>query len=109
MQSRELPSFFFTKRTGAPQGDTLGLINCLSIRSSICSLSSTNSAGDIRYGWTEMGAAVDTKSIVNSTSRIRGSPGISSGKTSGNSSITSSSTQLITGRSFPADTFKLFI
>ncbi|BAU03159.1 hypothetical protein VIGAN_UM023700 [Vigna angularis var. angularis] len=63
-------------------------MNCLSISSSICFLSSTNSAGAILYGWTEIDAAVVTKSIVNSTSRTGGSPGTSSGKTSGNSSTT---------------------
>ncbi|BAT73590.1 hypothetical protein VIGAN_UM188100, partial [Vigna angularis var. angularis] len=60
----------------------------LSINSSICSLSSANSAGDIRYGAIEIGPAFDTKSIVNSTSRGGGNPGTSSGNTSGNSSTT---------------------
>ncbi|GKC50336.1 reverse transcriptase domain-containing protein [Tanacetum coccineum] len=45
-----LPSFFLTNKTGAPQGETLGLIKPFSNISCNCSFNSFNSTGAIRYG-----------------------------------------------------------
>ncbi|MCI66960.1 hypothetical protein A2U01_0088218, partial [Trifolium medium] len=50
-----LPSFFFTKRTGVPHGDILGLTNLFSNNSSNCSFNFSSSATDIRYGAIEIG------------------------------------------------------
>ncbi|MCI91712.1 hypothetical protein A2U01_0113006, partial [Trifolium medium] len=55
MHRRILPSFFFTNRTGAPHGDTLGLTNLFSNSSSNCSFNLSSSAADIRYGAIEIG------------------------------------------------------
>ncbi|KAJ0575668.1 hypothetical protein HanIR_Chr05g0215391 [Helianthus annuus] len=85
MQSLIEPSFFFTNKTGAPQGETLGLIKPSSNNSCNCSLSSLSSRGAMRYGALEIGSAPGIRSIVNSTSRSGGSPGSSSRNTSGNS------------------------
>ncbi|GKA86701.1 hypothetical protein Tco_0808412 [Tanacetum coccineum] len=77
------PSFFLTNRTGAPQGEQLGLINHLSASS--CSLldSSCIFDGASIYGAHATGAALGTKSIWNLTCLAGESPGKSSGKTSG--------------------------
>ncbi|GKF98355.1 hypothetical protein Tco_0297138 [Tanacetum coccineum] len=79
------PSFFLTNKTGAPQGEVLGLTNPLS--ESSCSFidSSCISDGANRYGDRATGAAPRTKSNWNSTCRVGGSHGKSSGKTSGKS------------------------
>ncbi|KAJ0439109.1 hypothetical protein HanHA300_Chr16g0621591 [Helianthus annuus] len=77
-----LPSFFFTNNTGAPHGETLGLMNPRSRSSCNCSFNSFNSNGAIRYGALEIGSAPGTRSIVNSTSRSGGNLRSSSGKTS---------------------------
>src|SRR3954463_3305431 len=73
------PSFFLTNSTGAPHGDTLFSINFNSISSSSWTLSSTSSAGDIRYDGIAMGVAPGIKSMVNSVSRTGGSPDSFSG------------------------------
>ncbi|KAJ0715028.1 hypothetical protein HanPI659440_Chr13g0496361 [Helianthus annuus] len=79
---RMLPSFFLTNNTGAPQGDTLGLMNPLSSRSWIWDINSCNSDGASRYGAFATGFAPGINSIPNSTFRSGGIPGKSSGKTS---------------------------
>ncbi|MCI77987.1 hypothetical protein A2U01_0099257, partial [Trifolium medium] len=50
-----LPSFFFTKSTGAPQGETLDLTNLFSNNSSNCSFNFSSSAADIRWGAIDIG------------------------------------------------------
>ncbi|GKD70536.1 hypothetical protein Tco_1324626, partial [Tanacetum coccineum] len=77
------PSFFFTNKTKAPQGEELGLIKPLSESSCSCSDNSFISDGANRYGARATGAAPGIKSIWNSTGRAGGRPGKSSGKTSG--------------------------
>ncbi|KAF5769034.1 hypothetical protein HanXRQr2_Chr14g0643501 [Helianthus annuus] len=67
MHIRNVPSFFLTKSTGAPQGDELGRINPLSNSSCSCVESSFSSAGARRYGARAMGAAPGASSIWNST------------------------------------------
>jgi hypothetical protein len=63
------PSFFLTNKTGAPQGEKLGLMNPL-LRSSCNSLEkSFISDGANRYGALATGAAPGTRSIRNSTCR----------------------------------------
>src|SRR5262249_37601905 len=88
MQSRRDPSFFFTNKTGAPQGEVLGLMNPWSSNSCNCSFSSLSSAGAILYGGKEIGVVPATMSIQNSISLSGGSPGNSSGKMSRNSLTT---------------------
>ncbi|GKF67561.1 hypothetical protein Tco_0197240, partial [Tanacetum coccineum] len=75
-------SFFLTNKTGAPQGEELGLINPLSASSCNCSDNSFISDGANRYGARATGAAPGIKLIWNSTGRARGRPGKSSGNTS---------------------------
>src|SRR3954471_10072207 len=62
--------------------------NCVS-----CFLSSINSSGHILYGCQEIGCVPGSSTITNSIARTGGIPGNSSGKTSGNSqkTLTSSS------------------
>ena len=84
---RELPSFFFTNNIGAPHDEVLDRMKCFSISSSICFLSSTNSAGAIRYEVIDTGLIPGTKLIENFTSLLGGNPGTSSGNTSSNSYI----------------------
>ncbi|GKG26886.1 hypothetical protein Tco_0402589, partial [Tanacetum coccineum] len=79
------PSFFLTNKTGAPQGEELGLLNPLSKRSCSCSDNSFISDGANRYGARATGAAPGIKSIWNSTSRVGGRPCKSLGNTSGKS------------------------
>src|SRR5262249_4571893 len=88
MQSRRDPSFFFTNKTGAPQGEVLGLMNPWSNNSCNYSFSSLSSAGAILYGGKEIGAVPATTSIQNSISLSGGNPSNSSGKTSKNSLTT---------------------
>ncbi|KAJ0854109.1 hypothetical protein HanRHA438_Chr14g0658921 [Helianthus annuus] len=76
------PSFFFTKRTGAPQGEKLGRIKPLSESSCSCLDNSCISDGARRYGALATGFAPGTRSIRNSTWRAGGRPGKSSGNTS---------------------------
>src|SRR3954469_20322446 len=75
MHSLIVPSFFLTNNTGAPHGDILFSMNFSSINSSSCTLSSTNSAGDIRYDGIAIGVAPGIRSMVNSVSLTGGSPG----------------------------------
>src|SRR2546430_5066441 len=70
MHSLIIPSFFMTNNMGAPHGDTLFSMNFNSINSSSCTLSSTNSAGDIRYDGIAIGVAPGIKSMVNSVSLL---------------------------------------
>ena len=88
MQSRMLPSFFFTNNTGAPQGETLGLMKPLSSSSCNYAFNSLNSAGAIRYGALEIGLEPGNRSIENSISLFGGNPDKFSGNTSGNSLTT---------------------
>ncbi|GKA44997.1 hypothetical protein Tco_0737793, partial [Tanacetum coccineum] len=69
------PSFFLTNKTGALQGEELGLMNPLSESSRNCS-DKTRAL---------QGAAPRIKSIWNSTGRAGGRPGKSSGNTLGKS------------------------
>ncbi|GJT00902.1 hypothetical protein Tco_0822071 [Tanacetum coccineum] len=85
MHNRKDQSFFFTNRTGAPQGEELGLIKPLSVSSYSCSASSFISDGANLYGARATGVASGNKSIRNFTCRVGGIPDKSSGKTSGNS------------------------
>src|ERR1043165_10067641 len=57
--------------------------NCVS-----CFFSSINSSGHILYGCLEIGCVPGSSSITNSIARTGGIPGSSSGKTSGNSQTT---------------------
>lgn len=79
-----LPFFFLTNSIGAPQGDTLGLINLFSNSFSNYFLSFINSDADILYVAMDIGLVLDIKSIANSTSYSGGTIQISLGKTSGN-------------------------
>ncbi|GKF65645.1 hypothetical protein Tco_0192162 [Tanacetum coccineum] len=79
------PSFFWMNKIGVPQGEELGLMNPLSESSCNCSDSSFISDEGNRYGARATGAAPGTKSIWNSTGRVGGRPGKSSGNTSGKS------------------------
>src|ERR1043165_5359495 len=53
-----------------------------------CFFSSINSSGHILYGCREIGCVPGSSSITNSIARMGGIPGNSSGKTSGNSQTT---------------------
>ncbi|GKC85825.1 hypothetical protein Tco_1141542 [Tanacetum coccineum] len=77
------PSFFLTNKTGAPQGEELGLMKPLSESSCSCSDNSFILDGASRYGARAIGAAPGIKSIWNSTNRAGGRLGKSSGNTSG--------------------------
>ncbi|GJY24312.1 hypothetical protein Tco_0397970, partial [Tanacetum coccineum] len=79
------PSFFLTNKTRAPQGEELGLIKPFSDSSCSCSDNSFISEGANRYGARATGAAPGIESIWNSTCRVGGRPGNSSGNTSGKS------------------------
>ena len=85
MHNHIVPSFFLTKMTGAPQGDTLGRMYFLSINSFSFDFNSLSSKILIRYGAFELGTAPGTSSIVKSNSLLGGNPGIYSEKTSVNS------------------------
>ncbi|PHT46598.1 hypothetical protein CQW23_15756 [Capsicum baccatum] len=75
-------------RTGAPNGDTLGLMNPLSRKSFNYSFNSLSSAGAILYGGIEMGYVSKRKSISKSISLLGETLRRSSGNTSGNSHAT---------------------
>lgn len=77
------PSFFLMNKTGAPHGDTLGLINPVSKSSCNYVLSSTKSLGVIQKGAMDNEVVSGNKSMPKSTSLSRGNPSNSSGKTSG--------------------------
>ncbi|KAJ0533204.1 hypothetical protein Hanom_Chr00s000001g01596571 [Helianthus anomalus] len=63
MHILNVPSFFFTNSTGAPQGEELGRIKPFSKSSCSCFDSSSNSDGARRYGARAMGAAPGASSI----------------------------------------------
>ncbi|GKF46827.1 hypothetical protein Tco_0136629 [Tanacetum coccineum] len=79
------PSFFLTNKTGALQGEELGLMKPLSERSYSCSDNSFISDGASRYGARATDAAPGIKSTWNSTDRAGGRPDKSSGNTLGKS------------------------
>ena len=83
MHIRKDPSFFFTNKTGAPQGEKLGLMKPLLSSSFSWLDNSCISAGARRYGDLVIGVAPGIKSILNSTWHSGGIPGRSSGKISG--------------------------
>ncbi|GKF83597.1 hypothetical protein Tco_0248495, partial [Tanacetum coccineum] len=76
------PSFFLTNKTGAPQGEELGLMNPLSESSCSCSDKSFISDGANRYGTRATCAVPGIKSIWNSTGGAGGRSGKSSRNTS---------------------------
>src|SRR3954468_7100674 len=86
--NRLVPSFLLTKRHGAPQGEVLGRMSPSSSSFTSCFFNSINSSGHILYGCREIGCVPGSSSITNSIARIGGIPGNSSGKTSGNSRTT---------------------
>lgn len=88
MHNLMLLSFFLTKRTGAPQGETLNLMNHYTNNSYYYILSSFRSSGVIGYDALEVGAVPATKSIPNSTSLASHSLGTSSRNTSAKSLTT---------------------
>ena len=61
MRNRIDLSLFFTKRTGAPHGDSLGRMYPLSNKSYICSFNSFISDAAIRHGCMDIGEAPRTK------------------------------------------------
>ncbi|KAG4202562.1 hypothetical protein ERO13_A05G345812v2, partial [Gossypium hirsutum] len=69
-----VPSFFFTKKTGAPQGEKLSRSKPLSINSCNIAFNSFNSVGAILYGAIDIRVIPDTNAIPNSTSQIGGKP-----------------------------------
>ena len=82
MHRRNVLSLFLTNKTGAPHGDTLGLMYLLSINSCICILSYVKSEMLILYGNFDTGEDPSIKSIEKSISLLGGKYGISSTKTS---------------------------
>ncbi|KAL0696279.1 hypothetical protein Bca4012_063459 [Brassica carinata] len=88
-----LPSFFFTNRKGAPQGEELDRMNPFSNRSSNCFFSSANSAGAIRYGALAIGLASGSKVIAKGLLRVGGNS-FNGAKTYSNSWTTSMSSIL---------------
>ena len=91
MHIRCEPSFFLTKRIGAPYAELLGLMNYLANSSYSCDENSFISGGANRYGALATGAAPGTRSILNSICFSGGIPGSSSGNTSANSLTTGTS------------------
>ena len=77
------PSFFFTNKTCAPQGEKLGLMNPFPNNSFSWLDNSCISVGAKRYGDLATGVAPGIKSILNSTWHSGGNPRRSSGNTSG--------------------------
>ncbi|GKA38498.1 hypothetical protein Tco_0731049 [Tanacetum coccineum] len=98
------PSFFLTNKIGAPQGEELGHMKPLS--KSSCSYSNNSFILDRanRYGARATGAAPRIKSIWNSTGRVGGRPGKSSGNTSGKSQTIATSLSC-----FPSDLSSSFL
>ena len=80
-----VPSLFFMKSIGTPQGDTLGPISPFFINSCNYNLSSTNSGALMWYGYFKAVTDPCVSSMEKSKSLFRGSPCISSGNTSLNS------------------------
>ena len=77
------PFFFLTNENGEPRSETLDRIKTLSNRSFNCSLNSFNSSSVIFYGRIEIGRESEIMSVTKSISFSRGTPGRSSGYTSG--------------------------
>ncbi|GJR41148.1 hypothetical protein Tco_1216832 [Tanacetum coccineum] len=98
------PSFFLTNKTGAPQGEELGLMKPLSESSCSCSDNFFISDGANRYGARATGATRGIKLIWNSTSQAGGRPGKSSGNTSEKSRTISTSLSC-----FPSDLSSYFL
>src|SRR3954469_5249191 len=86
---------------GHPHGDELGRMKPLSNKASSWVLSSANSCGAILYGSLEIGVVPGIRSTMNSIALSGGIPDSSSGKTSGKSRTTGTSS--ISGR---GSTFK---
>ena len=82
MHNRSVPSFFFTKITSAPQGETLGLTSPKSSNSFNYICNSQSFGAIIQYGVLDIGSAPGFISIVKSSSLSGGNPGNSFGKTS---------------------------
>lgn len=82
MHSLGLPSFLFTKNTGAPHGELLSQINQATSSSSNRAFVSFNSIGAFRYGAFEIGVVPGMWSSENSASLDGGSPANSIRKTS---------------------------
>ena len=82
MHMRNVPSFFFTNKTGAPHGEKLGLMNPLLSSSFRWLDNSYISDGARRYSALATGVAPGIRSIRNSTCRADGTLGRSSGNTS---------------------------
>nr|GFB65611.1 hypothetical protein [Tanacetum cinerariifolium] len=76
-------SFFLTNKTGAPQGEELGLMKPSSESFYSCSDNSFISDEAKRYGAWATGAAPGIRSIWNSTGRAGGRPSKFSGNTLG--------------------------
>src|ERR1041384_8352872 len=101
MHILSFPFFFVKNRTGQPHGDELGRMKPFANETSSWALSSANSCGAILYGRLEIGAVPGIRSTMNFTALSGGIPGSSSGKTSGKSRTTGTSS--ISGR---GSTFK---
>ena len=82
MHRRNVLSLFLTNKTGAPHGDTLGLMYLLSINSCICILSYVKSEMLILYGAFDRGEYLGINSIQKFISLLESKFGISSTKTS---------------------------
>ena len=82
MHSRRVLSLFLANRTREPHGEVFGLMNPLSSKSCIRTLSSCNSTGAILCGVIEMGNVPGCNSIQKSASLYRGNPDSSSEKAS---------------------------
>jgi hypothetical protein len=82
MHKWNVPSFFLTNKTGAPHGDTLGLMCPLYNNYCICILIYVNSGMLILYGSFDTRENPGIKSIEKSISLLGGNSGISSTKTS---------------------------
>lgn len=87
MHSIKEPSFFFTRSTGVPQGNTLGWIKFLSTKSCYCTFNSLILAGGILYNIIQIGVVPCSKSITNLISQSGGNPDKSSWNISENSFI----------------------
>jgi hypothetical protein len=82
MHIRKEPSFFLTKIIGAPQGETLGLINPKSSISFNCICNSQSFGVVILYSVLEIGFAPGFSSMEKSSSLLGGNLDNSFGKTS---------------------------
>src|ERR1041385_6593649 len=87
-------------RTGQPHGDELGRMKPFANKDSSWIFSSANSRGAILYGCLEIRAVPGIRSTMNSTHLSGGMPGSSSGKTSGKSRTTETSSRSGRGSTF---------